>query len=87
MKVQCTAHNAKVWLSANDTYHWAHRTNATWPCSFLSGRRVFAEFDRHGDLVDMAIDGGRGDQDCPCDEFDAIMASLVGDSHPHALAY
>lgn len=66
-----------VWLSTNDTYNWAHRAGHRWPCSFLSGRRLFAQFDgRNGDLIDLAIDGGRGDQDCPCDEFDAIIGDL-----------
>lgn len=63
----------KIWLSARDTYNWAHRPGATWPCSFLSDRQVFAEFDLAGDLVDLQIDGGRGDQDCPADEFTACI--------------
>ena len=63
-----------IWLSKNDTYNWAHRDGANWPCSFLSGRRVFVEFDgQNGDLVDLLIDNGSGDQDCPSDELDAIL--------------
>jgi hypothetical protein len=62
----------KLWLSENDTYNWAHRDGASWPCSTLSGKRLFAEFDNHGNLVDMAINGGRGDQECDGHEFNAI---------------
>ena len=46
----------RIWLSANDTYNWAHRPGANWPCSQLSGHRVFAEYE-YGDLVDISIDG------------------------------
>ena len=44
----------KVWLSANDTYLFAVGAYGTgrWPCSQLSGHRVFIEFDSRGDLVD-----------------------------------
>jgi hypothetical protein len=82
MRTQVTTNHTKLWLSANDTYSWAHKPGASWPCSFLSGRRVVAEFDRHGDLVDLSIDGGRGDQDCPCDEFDALVEDMLGSAHP-----
>ena len=61
----------KIWLSANDTYNWAHRPGNTWPCSQLSGHRVFAEYEQGGDLVDMAIDGKI--KDCDSNEFNAIM--------------
>jgi hypothetical protein len=63
-----------IWLSANDTYDWANRPGARWPGSFLAGRRLVATFEDNGDLVDLLIDGGQGDQDCPSDEFDAIIA-------------
>jgi hypothetical protein len=66
-----------LWLSAEDTYNWANRPDNAWPCSFLSGRRLFAAFDANGDLADMAIDGGKGDQDCPADEFDAITKDAL----------
>ena len=66
-----------VWLSATDTYNWAHRPDAAWPCSFLAGRRLMAEF--HADnLIDLSIDSGRGDQDCPSDEFNAIIHDFTG---------
>ena len=79
MKIQKTEYSTKLWLSASDTYNWAHRSGASWPCSFLSGKRLFAEFEPNGetlpwcgDLIDFDINDGRGDQDCPADEFNAI---------------
>lgn len=40
-------------LSARDTHDWAHHPSKGWPCSTLSGRAVWAQFDsRNGDLVD-----------------------------------
>lgn len=69
---------AVVKLSARETEDWATRPGAAWPCSFLSGRRVVAVFEPNGDLVDLAIDGGRGDQDCPSDELGAIVSDLAG---------
>jgi hypothetical protein len=72
----------KVWLSADDTEHWASRLGAAWPCSQLRGRRVFAEFDSRGDLVDLAIDGGRGDQDCDGTEFSACLTDHIASRFP-----
>ena len=74
----------KVWISARETQEWAHKSGASWPCSFLSGKRLFAEFERNGDLVDLAINGGKGDQDCPADEFNAIMEDMLGTTRPTA---
>jgi hypothetical protein len=76
MRKQQFGSTIKIWLSANDTYRWAHKAGAAWPCSTLSGRRVFAELDR-GDLVDLAIDGKR-DVDCDGNELNAILADLSG---------
>ena len=64
---------ASLSMSANDTRAWANKPGARWPCSTLSGRRFFAEFDSFGDLIDLSIDGGRGDQDCDGGEFNAIV--------------
>jgi hypothetical protein len=67
-------------LSARDTERWARRPGAAWPCSTLAGRRVLVIVDRNG-LCDIAIDGGRGDQECDGTELDAI----VGDYLPENL--
>ena len=76
MRMQVYDRTVKVWLSANDTYDWAHKSGASWPCSQLSGRRVFAEFCG-GDLVDVSFDGGRGEQDCDGTEFNACFADHI----------
>lgn len=82
MRKQTTPHGyTKLWLSANDTYNWAHKASAAWPCSFLSDKRLFAEFEPNGDLVELAVNGGKGDQDCPADEFNAIVEDFIGSSH------
>lgn len=60
-----------MWLSANDTYNWAHRPGKSWPCSQLSGKRLVVEVDSNG-LCDLAIDG-RTDTDCDGSELDAIV--------------
>lgn len=73
----------KLWLSANDTYLWATRPGASWPCSELRGRRLFVEFDGDGDLVDLAIDGGRGNQDCSSDELTAIATDHIASRYPN----
>lgn len=73
MKLHRTEHGCTIWLSARETAAWASRPGSSWPCSFLSGRRLFAELESNGDLVDLSIDGGRGDQDCPANELGAIL--------------
>jgi hypothetical protein len=81
MKTLATGNGVKLWLSANDTYKWATRPGSAWPCSELSGHRLFAEFAKGGDLIDMAIDGKSAD--CSADEFNAItndfLAAYYGD--------
>lgn len=67
---RCTV--TQAWLSARDTENWAYN----WPCSTVGGRRLFVEFDGT-DLVDLVVDGGRGDQDCDGHELTAITDDLV----------
>lgn len=69
----------QLWLSADDTYNWAHRPGASWPCSELSGHRMYAEFDR-GDLIDLTVDGRS--RDIPVDEFSAIIEDYLGSANP-----
>ena len=80
MKVQRTGNTTKLWLSGNDTYEWAY--GGTWPCAFLSGKRLFVEFAANGDLIDLNIDSGYGDQDCPADELNMIVTDFLGSAHP-----
>lgn len=74
MRVSINPWSVKVWLSARDTYEWAHKAGASWPCSQLSNRRVFAEFDRGG-LVDFTINGKS--RDCDANELNAITSDAL----------
>ena len=35
------------------------------------------EFEQNGDLVDMAIDGGKGPQDCQINELSACIEAVL----------
>ena len=78
MRIKRSQYGVNLWLSARDTYEWARKPGAAWPCSQISGRRLFAAFERNGDLVDVSIDGGRGEQDVDANEFNAITADFLG---------
>lgn len=86
MRVKRDQHGTRAWFSARDTYDWAHKPGARWPCSTLSDRSVFCAFDARGNLEDFAINGGRGSQDCDSHELEAMLADLLGSAHPEALA-
>lgn len=73
MMIKVVDRYTKIWLSAADTYNWAHRPGSCWPGSQLSSRKVFAELAPNGDLVDLVIDGGKGEQDCDGNELNAIL--------------
>ncbi len=75
MRMQVNRSTTKIWLSANDTYNWAHKVGASWPCSTLSNRRVFVEFD-DGDLIDIAIDG-KSANNVNAHEFNAMITDLT----------
>lgn len=75
MKIKKNGTTVQLWLSANDTYNWAERPGERWPCSRLSGKRLFAEFD-DGDLIDYAVEGKTG-VDIPGDEFTAITDDFI----------
>lgn len=79
MRITKDGVTTKLWLSAKNTYNWAHKAKALWPCSYLSGKRLFAEFDKQGDLIDVTINGN-SDTDCPSDEFNAITTDFLLDN-------
>ena len=45
-----------LWLTANETYKWAHKAGPTWPCSTLAGHKLFVAIDSNG-LCDITLDG------------------------------
>jgi len=75
--VKIVKHNniTKLWLSANDTYNWAHRSVAEWLCSTLSDKRIYAEFD-DGDLIDITING-KSNFDCDAYELNIMIADFM----------
>ena len=85
MRAKRDEYGTKLWISADETYEWANRDGARWPVSTLSGYRLFVEFDRHGDLIDLAVDG-RSDADCDANELNALTSDLLrarfGSEHP-----
>jgi hypothetical protein len=88
MKTSITQNCIKLWLSASDTYSWAHKEGATWPCSYFENKRVFAEFDSMG-LVDLTINGNypKEYEDIPTNELNALLNDYLKDKVPkdHAL--
>lgn len=79
MQVKVYETGVRIWLSANDTHRWANRPHASWPCSQLADRRVFAEFDSNG-LLDMSIDGRC--EDCDATEFNALVCDHLRERLP-----
>lgn len=75
--------NTRLWLSDTDTSKWANRPGNRWPGSSLSGHRLYAEFDSHGNLVDLTVDGTNG-IDVDSQEFDAITSDFLPKGHPAA---
>lgn len=66
-----------IWLSENDTYRFAvgYYGTGSWPCSELSGKRVFVSFESNGDLVDLSVNNGEGDQDVSNAELMACISA------------
>lgn len=60
-----------LWLSAKETYDWAHKPGASWPCSQCAGERIFVQVDSNG-LCDFTQDGVSADIDGA--ELEAIVA-------------
>lgn len=79
MRTHINESHVTLWLSANDTYNWAHRSGSSWPCSQLSGRRLMAQFDSNG-LCDITIDGRN--RDCDATEFNAITSDYLATRLP-----
>ena len=79
MRLQVFDSGFNLWLSARDTYDWAHRAGASWPCSTLSDKRLFVQFDSNG-LLDLSINGRDGD--CDGHELSAMVCDHVADKLP-----
>ena len=80
MRVKDYGDSVLIWLSANDTYEWAHKSGAAWPCSQLSGKRMFAAFDTNG-LYELTVNG-KWPHDIQSDELNAITSDYLSDKLP-----
>ena len=91
MRQTRTEHGTVLFLSGEDTWNWADgytpdgfqkKHDGAWPCSQLRGKRVKAEFDRKGNLVDLTVNGRSAPDDLSCDELNAIVEDAIGTAHP-----
>jgi hypothetical protein len=83
MRINTNGGGVTLWLSARDTYDWAHKPRAAWPCSTLADHRLVVVFDDHGDMVDLTIDGKYDGMDSfDVYELDAIVEDHLGSAHP-----
>lgn len=83
MRLQDSGNAVTLWVSARDTYDWAHRIGAAWPCSTLSGKRFVATFDTNG-LLDLTVNGRYPSESLDIDgnELSAICSDLLRDRIP-----
>ena len=77
MRVKNYGDSVEIWVSARDTYEWARRIGAAWPCSELSGKRFYACFDTNG-LLELTVNGKQG-VDVDHNEFNAITSDFLGE--------
>ncbi len=80
MRIKIDKSGFALWLSATDTYNWAHKPGALWPCSTINGRRVALFVDMMG-LVEFTVNG-RDNVDIDGTELSAMMADFVRDVLP-----
>ena len=76
MRIRRLSNGYALWLSANDTELWASKSGSSWPCSELSGRRLFVGVDSNG-LCDISIDSDQAD--CDHTEIEAIVSDHLPD--------
>lgn len=70
-----------MWLAAHETYNWAHRAGASWPCSTTSNRRLCVVVDTNG-LCDLTVNG-RDNGNVDATEIDTIVADHLPDECKH----
>jgi hypothetical protein len=84
MRVKIHDSSIGLWASSSDTYDWAHKIGAEWPCSTLSGKRFFAAFDSNG-LCDLSVNGQASDKfDIDSNELSAICSDLLSAKLDHS---
>ena len=85
MRTRIDTNSFTIWLSAHDTYSWAHRSGSSWPCSESSDKRCRADFDENG-LVDLTVNGREASAELSAWELNAIVSDyareVLPSSHP-----
>lgn len=82
MRTKKTGKQVFLWASRRDTEEWANRPGKKWPCSTLSGNRLYAEF-YDGDLVQVLLNGHMGEHDnLDVHEFNAFIEDAFGTVNP-----
>lgn len=76
MRLKDNGTSIALWLSARDTYDWAHRAGESWPCSSLADRRVFCAFDSNG-LYELTVDGKDAPDDIDANELNALTSDFL----------
>lgn len=76
MRIKRHDNSYVMWLSADDTYKWAHRPNNRWPCSTMSGKRFVICVNSNG-LYDLTMNGKSINNNIDIDgtELDACVSS------------
>jgi len=75
MKIIYDGHSIKMFASKKDTYAWAHKPGAAWPCSQLSGKSLFVEL-WYGDLVNITVNNKYG-VDIDSNELHAFIEDIA----------
>ena len=65
-----------IWASDNDTYKWANRSGNSWPCSTISGKRLFIQLDK-GDIVDLTVNGKQDNNTIDGWELSAFISDIL----------
>ena len=81
MRIEESITGYSIWLSARDTYNWANKAGARWPCSELCGNRFMACVDANG-LCDFTLNGA-GDIDVNGTELAACITDHLPERFRH----
>ena len=79
MRLKDHGNGFTIWISADDTYEWAHRTGAAWPGSELAGHRLRVDYDTNG-IWQLTVDGYPKNIDAT--ELNAIVSDFAAEQLP-----
>jgi hypothetical protein len=81
MKLTVYSHAIDITIEKEETAAWSSRPGHAWPASSISGKKVYAEFDRNG-LSMIEINGkelscGSTINDPDVHEFNSLIADVL----------